>query len=73
MLFATEGELPDENGTLPTGVETTPVRMSAREIIVIAPAMSLDEGDIRTGRGEPCWNPPCRRTVISVAISGIQP
>jgi len=73
VLFATEGELPDENGTLPTGVVTTPVRMSAKEIIVIAPAMSLDEGDIRTGRGEPCWNPPCRRTVISVAISGIQP
>ena len=71
MLFATEGELPDENGTLPTGVVTTPVRMSAKEIIVIAPAMSLDEGDIRTGRGEPCWNPPCRRTVISVAINGI--
>jgi len=71
VLFATEGELPDVNGTLPTGVETTPVRMSAKEIIVIAPAMSLAEGDIRTGRGDPCWNPPCRRTVLSVAINGI--
>ena len=45
--------------------------MSAKQIIVIAPAMSLAEGDIRTGRGEPCWNPPCRRTVLSVAINGI--
>ena len=27
-IFATEGELPDENGTLPTGVVTTPVRTS---------------------------------------------
>ena len=45
--------------------------MSATEIIVIAPAMSLTEGDIRTGRGDPCWNPPCRRTVLSVAINGI--
>jgi len=117
VLFATEGEMPDVNGTLPTGVETIPVRlgasltldltltltnpnpspnsnpkpspnsspnpspnphpnpdqvrMSAKEIIVIAPAMSLAEGDIRTGRGDPCWNPPCRRTVLSVAINGI--
>ena len=45
--------------------------MSAKQIIVIAPAMSLAEGDIRTGRGDPCWNPPCRRTVLSVAINGI--
>ena len=45
--------------------------MSAKEIVVIAPAMSLAEGDIRTGRGDPCWNPPCRRTVLSVAINGI--
>ena len=71
VRFATEGELPDANGTLATGVETTPVRLSAGEIVVIAPSMSLEQGDVRTGRGDPCWNPPCRRTVLSVAINGI--
>ena len=70
VRFATEGELPDANGTLATGVETTPVRLSAGEIVVIAPSMSLEQGDVRTGRGDPCWNPPCRRTVLSVPSSG---
>ena len=37
MLFATEGEVPDVNGTLPTGVETTPVRLSASLSLPLTP------------------------------------
>merc|ERR1719272_2783433 len=33
--------------------------------------MLLDEGDIRRSRGKPCWNPPCRRTIIFVAVNGL--
>ena len=33
--------------------------------------MSLEEGEIVIDRGYPCWNPPCRRTVVSVAINGV--
>jgi hypothetical protein len=47
-------------------VELTPER-----IVLLAPEVSLEEGEIYTSRGYPCWNPPCRRTVVTVAINGV--
>ena len=50
--------LPDEAGRL--------------QILKIhAKAMRLDEGEILTARGYPCWNPPCRRTIVTVALNGV--
>ena len=28
-------------------------------------------GDITTRRRYPCWNPPCRRTVVELALNGV--
>ena len=52
-------------------IEVSAYELSADRLIVMAPAVSLDEGEVVTERGYPCWNPPCRRTVISVAINGV--
>jgi len=47
------------------------VSVSATQVIVIAPEVSLGEGSVVTSRGYPCWAPPCRRVVLSLAINGL--
>ena len=47
------------------------VELSPDRIIVLAPSVRLDEGEIYSTRGYPCWNPPCRRTVVTIAINGV--
>ena len=47
------------------------VRPSSELPLVRAPHVRLDEGEVYTTRGYPCWNPPCRRTVVSIAINGV--
>ena len=31
----------------------------------------MKEGELLTERGFPCWNPPCRRVVLSLALNGV--
>ena len=52
-------------------VEVVAHSVTATQVVVHAPAMSLLEGEIITERGYPCWNPPCRRTVVTLAINGV--
>jgi len=63
------------NDTLANGtamvVEVVAHSVTATQVVVHAPAMSLLEGEIITERGYPCWNPPCRRTVVTLAINGV--
>jgi hypothetical protein len=65
------------NGSLaPTGataeyIEVNAISLSATRVVVLAPRVSLSEGEIYTTRGYPCWNPPCRRTEVSLAINGV--
>jgi len=47
------------------------LELSPSRVVLRAPAVSLDEGEIYTKRGYPCWNPPCRRTVVTLAINGV--
>ena len=51
--------------------EVVGVRLSATEVVVRAPRVSLDEGELITSRGYPCWNPPCRRVYLSLALNGV--
>ena len=52
-------------------IEVSAVSVKPTEVVVIAPAVSLQEGEINNKRGFPCWNPPCRRTVVTIAINGV--
>ena len=47
------------------------VELGPDRIALLAPTVRLDEGEILSERGYPCWNPPCRRTVVTVAINGV--
>ena len=52
-------------------IEVSAVSVKPTEVVVLAPAVSLQEGEINNERGYPCWNPPCRRTVVTIAINGV--
>lgn len=54
-----------------TEIVVTPLSLTPTEIVVIAPNVSLDEGAIITERAYPCWNPPCRRVLLSLALNGV--
>lgn len=52
-------------------IEVPAISMTGTQIVVRAPAVSLSEGDIISTRGFPCWQPPCRRTVVTAAVNGV--
>ena len=52
-------------------VEVGAVELAPDYVVVIAPSLSVSEGDVINERAYPCWNPPCRRTVVTVAINGV--
>ena len=52
-------------------IEVSAVEVSAGQVVIRAPAVSLSEGEIITNRAYPCWNPPCRRTLVTLAINGV--
>jgi hypothetical protein len=47
------------------------LELAADRVVLRAPAVSLDEGNIMRSRGYPCWNPPCRKTYVTLAINGV--
>ena len=47
------------------------IELSSDRVVLRAPYARLDEGEIVMERGYPCWNPPCRRTVVTLAINGV--
>ena len=47
------------------------VELGPDRIALLAPTVRLDEGEILSERGYPCWNPPCRRTVVTLTINGV--
>ena len=49
----------------------TAIEVTDTTVVVIAPEASLDEGEVWTERKSPCWNPPCRRVVLTMALNGV--
>ena len=52
-------------------IEVAAVSLQSDRIVVLAPPVELTEGDVTHKRGYPCWNPPCRRTFVTLAINGV--
>ena len=67
MRFSTEGA----NDSAAEPIDVVASSVDATRVVVRAPSLSLAEGDVTHSRGFPCWNPPCRRTVVTLAINGI--
>jgi hypothetical protein len=51
--------------------EVGAVSLSGTEVVVHAPKASLEEGDLLTQRTFPCWLPPCRRVILTLALNGV--
>ena len=51
--------------------EVAGVRLGPTQLVVRAPRVTLDRGELITDRGYPCWNPPCRRVYLSLALNGV--
>jgi len=51
--------------------EVVGVKLSPTQVVVRAPRVTLDKGELITTRGFPCWNPPCRRVYLSLALNGV--
>ena len=47
------------------------IELTPTYVVVLAPEVNHLEGEVLTERKYPCWNPPCRRTVVSLAINGV--
>ena len=45
--------------------------ITSSTIVVTAPEVSLDKGDRITSDDFPCFVPPCRRVLLSVALNGV--
>ena len=73
MVAALNGTNSSSNATNPTSsiFEVQGIRLSSTEVVVRAPRVSLDEGELITKRTHPCWNPPCRRVYLSLALNGV--
>ena len=52
-------------------IEVAAISLQPDRIVVLAPPVELTEGDVTHTRGYPCWNPPCRRTLVTLAINGV--
>ena len=52
-------------------VEVAAAELTPTRIVVTAPRLRASEGDVISERAYPCWNPPCRRTTVTVAINGV--
>jgi len=79
VRFATEYSIVAANSTVHQQlsattadyIEVSAMSVTATQVIVRAPEVSLSEGDVNLRRGYPCWNPPCRRTIVTLAINGV--
>jgi hypothetical protein len=67
----------DINGTASSSdnatstIEVAAYELLPNSVVVLAPRVSKYDGDVQHERGYPCWNPPCRRTVVTLAINGL--
>ena len=64
-------ELAAEANASAGNMTVTAIEVTDTTVVVIAPEASLDEGEVWTERKSPCWNPPCRRVVLTMALNGV--